>query len=117
MVENVLFWKRLFFSTVSNQTIESLLDLLELNNYKNIMVKNLSYGEVRKLEICRLIIEQKKLWIMDEPYSGFDELMTDIFNEILINHTKNGGMVIFSSHIYPRIMGIDDLLLENYANI
>ena len=53
--------------------IESLLDLLQLNVYKNVMIKYLSYGEIRKLEICRLIIEQKKLWIMDEPYSGFDE--------------------------------------------
>ena len=68
-------------STISDQMIESLLDLLQLNIYKNVMIKYLSYGEIRKLELCRLMIEQKKLWIMDEPYSGLDEPMTNIFND------------------------------------
>ena len=83
--------------------------------HKNIMVKHLSYGDTRKLEICRLVIEQKKLWIMDEPYSGLDESMISILNETLNNHTKNGGMIIFSSHFNPQIMNIEDLILENYV--
>ncbi len=115
--ENILFWKKLFLSSISDQMIESLLNLLQLNIYKNVMVKYLSYGEIRKLELCRLMIEQKKLWILDEPYSGLDELTTNIFNETLINHSQNGGMVIFSSHFYPPITSIEDLPLEHYANI
>ena len=30
----------------------------------------------------------------------------------LKNHIKNGGMAIFSSHFYPKIMNIEDLILE-----
>ena len=53
---------------------------------------------------------------MDEPYSGLDESMINILNETLKNHIKNGGMAIFSSHFYPKIMNIEDLILENYVN-
>jgi len=113
--ENILFWKKIFFSSIIDKTIESLLNILQINMHKNIMVKHLSYGDTRKLEICRLVIEQKKLWIMDEPYSGLDESMISILNETLNNHTKNGGMIIFSSHFNPQIMNIEDLILENYV--
>ena len=27
----------------------------------------LSSGEIKKLELLRLILEQKKLWVLDEP--------------------------------------------------
>ena len=114
--ENIKFWQRIFFSSISNKTIESLLELLEINIYKNVMTKYLSSGEIRKLELCRLMIEQKKLWILDEPYSDLDGSMVAIVNETLKNHTMNGGMVIFASHFNPQIMDIEDLQLEDYAN-
>ena len=34
----------------------------------------LSSGEIKKLELLRLILEQKKLWILDEPYNHLDSL-------------------------------------------
>ena len=114
--ENIKFWLKIFSSTTSKKTIESLLELLEIQIYKNVMVKYLSLGEIRKLELCRLVIEQKKLWILDEPYLGLDESITTILNETLKSHSNNGGMIIFSSHFHPQIMDIEDLQLEDYEN-
>ena len=85
-------------------------------NYKNTLVKNLSYGEKRKLEISRLVIEKKKLWILDEPYLGLDKTIISTLNETLTKHIKNEGMAIFASHFSPEISGIETIELENYAN-
>ena len=114
--ENIKFWQNLFASPIQNKEIEALLEMLDINNYINTFVKHLSYGEKRKLEISRLVIEKKKLWIFDEPYLGLDDIAINIFNETLKNHSKSGGMVIFSSHYHLEIQGVDTIDLEDYAH-
>ena len=99
VIENILFWCKLFSSKINTIQIKSILNLLVLNEYRNSYVGSLSYGEVKKLELSRLIIEQKKLWILDEPYIGLDDKSIELVNETIENHAKLGGMVIFTSHI------------------
>lgn len=113
--ENIKFWQNIFSSTIQNHEIDTLLEMLNIQNYKQTMVKYLSFGEKRKLEMSRLIIEKKKLWIFDEPYLGLDEAAITVFNETLISHTKAEGMVIFTSHYHLEIKGIETINLENYA--
>lgn len=110
--ENILFWKKIFSSTITQKEVQSMLNLLLLNQYVNTQVNNLSYGETKKLEISRLIIENKKLWILDEPYIGLDENTVEILNQTILKHVEMDGIVIFTSHIYPKIQGIDIITLE-----
>ena len=114
--ENIEFWQKLFKSPIKKNEIDLLLEMLNIHNYKKTFVKYLSYGEKRKLEISRLILEKKKLWIFDEPYLGLDEAAINIFNETLKNHTKAEGMVIFSSHYHLEMRGLNTIYLENYVN-
>ena len=114
--ENTQFWKNLFASPIQDKEIEALLEMLDIKNYINTFVKHLSYGEKRKLEISRLIIEKKKLWIFDEPYLGLDDIAINIFNETLKNHSKSGGMTIISSHYHFEVQGVDTIDLEDYAH-
>jgi len=113
--ENILFWKKLFSSSINMKEIDSILDLLSLREYNNTLTSNLSYGEIKKLELSRLVIEQKKLWVLDEPYLGLDNHSTNLINQTLINHIKSDGMVIFSSHFSPNVPNLEILHLENYA--
>jgi len=100
---------------ISKKEINAILNLLSLSNYRNTLVNFLSNGETKKLELARLVIEQKKLWILDEPYIGLDIDAINLLNETFINHTKSGGMIIFSSHFIPDIPDLENLHLENYA--
>jgi len=92
------------------------LKLLSLYRYKNTLVSSLSYGEVKKLELLRLIIEQKKIWVLDEPYIGLDLISTKLINETIVNHARLGGMVIFTSHVPVDIAKLEILHLKNYEN-
>ena len=115
VIENIFFWKKLFSSIISKKEIDAILDLLSLDSYRNTPINYLSNGEIKKLELTRLVIEQKKLWMLDEPYIGLDIETINLLNETFINHTKSGGMIIFSSHYVPDIPNIENLQLENYA--
>ena len=53
--ENIQFWKNIFQSAIIKNEINRLLEFLQIENYKNTMIKNLSYGEIRRLEICNII--------------------------------------------------------------
>ena len=116
VIENIKFWKKLFSSPIESKEIDAIMNLLLLEDYKNTKVNYLSTGEIRKLELCRLVIEHKKLWILDEPYAGLDELMIDLINETFKNHIANGGMIIFSSHNNPELQNMETIQLEDYAN-
>ena len=113
--ENIFFWCKLFYSKIKPHEIESILEILQLSDYQNSHVNNLSYGEIKKLELSRLIIEQKKLWVLDEPYIGLDEKSVELINETIKNHAELGGMVIFTSHTNPEIINIEKLNLDNNA--
>ena len=117
LIENINFWKNIFRSKKTNDEIIRILNLLRLNEYKKILVKFMSFGEIRKLELCRLILENKLLWILDEPYLGLDKTTCEIINETFINHSKNGGMIIFSSHIKVEIPNKNELNLDEYEYI
>ena len=114
--ENIKFWLMLFSSKITLNELEAIFNLLGLNEYKNTQVSYLSTGEIKKLELCRLVIEQKKLWILDEPYSGLDKQTSEIINETFKNHTDSGGMIIFSSHNNHELKNMEIIHLENYVN-
>ena len=114
--ENIRFWVKLFSSNIQSKQLEGIFDLLSLDKYKNTQVNFLSKGEIRKLELFRLVIEQKKLWILDEPYVGLDESTYELINETFANHIENNGMIFFSSHHYPELQNMETINLENYAN-
>ena len=114
--ENIFFWKKLFSSKITNNETDSILSVLGLNKYKTEKISNLSFGESKKLEFCRLVIEKKQLWIMDEPYAGIDDETCELLDETFKNHIKKDGMIIFSSHRNPELQNIETIQLENYAH-
>ena len=71
----------------------------------------LSSGELKKLELLRLILEQKKLWILDEPYNHLDDLSINILNQTFIDHKNKDGVILFTSHLNPNI---DNLEVINF---
>ena len=109
--ENIVFWCELFSSKIKIKEIDAILNLLSLYQYKNTPINQLSYGEIKKLELSRLIIEHKKLWILDEPYIGLDRSSTNLVNQTIINHANIGGMIIFTSHTIPEISTLHTLTI------
>ena len=96
--ENIKIWKKNFLSKVSDKQIEKILSILYLDKYINNKVNRLSLGEIKKLELLRLIIENKKMWFLDEPFTNLDSHAIDVISQTFLDHSNNGGCIIFSSH-------------------
>ena len=96
--ENINIWKKIFLSRINGDQIENILRTLKLDIHLNQKVNSLSFGETKKLEFLRLIIENKKIWILDEPLSNLDEESIDIIKQTFEDHGSKDGSIIFSSH-------------------
>jgi len=80
-------------------------------NYLNKKVATLSFGETKKLEFLRLIIENKKVWILDEPLSNLDEDSIELMKQTFEDHCSKEGSIIFSSHQNPGIYVTEEIEL------
>ncbi len=109
--DNVNIWKRFFISNINNAQIEKALKTLKLDNYLNKKVGTLSFGETKKLEFLRLIIENKNVWILDEPLSNLDEDSIELVKQTFEDHCAKEGSIIFSSHQNPGIYVTEEMQL------
>ena len=107
VLDNINFWSRLSSSKLTKDEIELLLETFNLQKYQNTKTMYLSSGEIRKLELLRLILEQKKLWILDEPYNHLDDLSIEILNQTFIDHINKDGVILFTSHLKPSIDNLE----------
>ena len=101
VLDNIKFWKGLSSSNLSDDDTFLLLETFSLKKYLNTQTMYLSSGEVKKLELLRLILEQKKIWILDEPYNHLDDSSIEIMNQTFVDHTNNDGIILFASHYNP----------------
>ena len=109
--ENINIWKKIFLSKINSDQIENILRTLKLDINLNQKVKSLSFGETKKLELLRLIIEDKKIWILDEPLSNLDEESINIMKQTFEDHSSKDGSIIFSSHQDSEIDVTDEIIL------
>ena len=109
--DNIKIWRKFFISKINNAQIETALKTLKLDNYLNKKVGTLSFGETKKLEFLRLIIENKNVWILDEPLSNLDEDSIDLMKQTFEDHCTKEGSIIFSSHQNPGIYVTEEMQL------
>lgn len=78
--------------------LDYLLDKFEIKEYKNKKIKELSKGNQQKIQFIMAILNEPKLLILDEPFSGLDPFNVELFKKEIIEMSKKGSMIIFSSH-------------------
>ena len=109
VIDNINFWRGLSSSNISDDDIFILLETFNLKKYIRTETMYLSAGEIKKLELLRLILEKRKIWILDEPYNHLDDLSIEILNQTFVDHTNNNGIILFTSHYSPQIAKLDIL--------
>lgn len=86
------------FAALPCQTIDYALNAVGLDAYSDETSVNLSAGQRRRLNLSRLWLESKPIWILDEPYTALDSDMIEKVNQRIISHCQQGGIVILTSH-------------------
>lgn len=81
------------------QTLEELVELLDLKALLHKPVRNLSLGERMKCEIAGALLHRPRVLFLDEPTLGLDVTMQRRIREFVREYNRrNGATVLLTSH-------------------
>ncbi|MBR1749020.1 MAG: ATP-binding cassette domain-containing protein [Bacilli bacterium] len=78
--------------------LDQWLTRLDIQEYKNKRIKELSKGNQQKIQFICALIHHPKLLLLDEPFTGLDPFNVTVLMSILKELAREGTMIIFSSH-------------------
>jgi len=85
-----------------------VLEMIGVDLDPNTPVYSLSIGEQQMVEIARVISQESKLVIMDEPNSALTDRETEVLFDILRRMKEQGITVIYISHRLEEVFTIAD---------
>lgn len=94
--------------------VSELIKGFHFENYTNVLLKDLSTGNRKKVFLITAFALKPKLLFLDEPINGLDFQSTEYLYQQIANY-KTYGTVLFSSHILESITLTSDrvLILKN----
>ena len=90
-------WKW-FLSTEEKQKVLDVLEKMELSDKKDIVVENLSAGEIQKANIALGLLSGADVFLLDEPTSNMDLVNQIKTLDMIKNLTKSNITVVMIMH-------------------
>lgn len=99
-----------------NET-ERLVKKFNFENYRSVMIKNLSLGNKRKAYLITAFALKPELLLLDEPVNGLDFQSTEALYEEISGYRKY-GTILFSSHVLESVtLTCDKILILDEGHI
>jgi len=91
----------------------------EIDAWWNKKVEELSKGMAQKIQFITTVMHRPKLLILDEPFSGFDPINTNLVKNEILKLRDDGATIILSTHNMGSVEEICDeiALLNNSKKI
>jgi len=86
-----------------NPQIEDALAKVGLYGYEDIPSHALSAGQHRRVNLARLYLSARPLWLLDEPFTAIDRGGVAELEALLVAHVERGGAVVMTSHQLLRV--------------
>ncbi len=80
---------------------KSLFDALEkvgLYGYENVLCRNLSAGQQRRVALARLYLSRASIWVLDEIFTAIDKQGVAQLELFLAEKAKTGVTIILTTH-------------------
>ena len=107
-------------ATASDIKTESVLKRIGLFQRSDVLARQLSAGQKRKLALARLMMTENSFWVLDEPFTSLDTETVKFFESLIKQHITRGGMLILTSHheidlsgLSVSHMNLSDMSLSN----
>lgn len=82
-----------------SQNAAAALKRMGLAERHDVLVRELSAGQQKRLALARLLLKKSALWVLDEPSVSLDKAGVDLLKAMVFDQRAEGGMVIYTSHI------------------
>lgn len=88
--------------------IESILELMRLKRFRYTQGMFLSGGECRRTEIARLLCQDPKYLLLDEPFAGIDPISVRDTQKMIKELSSTGLGILVTDHNYRDLLSICD---------
>jgi heme ABC exporter ATP-binding subunit CcmA len=96
--ENLLFSAEMYGVTRSGVRVEQLLSEARLLGHVSKPTDQLSHGMRRRLSICRALIHDPSILLLDEPFSGLDDQGRAWLEQLLARQRTCSKAICFTTH-------------------
>ena len=117
-LEGAIYFGRARKEEVEHRKIvEEIIDFLEMQSIRKELVRSLSYGQRKKVELGRALAMEPKLLLLDEPMAGMNvEAKEDIARFIIDIVEGKSICVILVEHDMGVVMDIaDEIMVLNFG--
>jgi ABC-2 type transport system ATP-binding protein len=88
------------------------LKKMDASDWENKKIQELSKGMQQKVQFISTILHEPEILILDEPFSGFDPINTELLKTIIIDMKKAGKTILLSTHVMEQVEQMcDDICL------
>jgi branched-chain amino acid transport system ATP-binding protein len=89
------------------ETVDNYLSIFMLQNKKNEIAGNLSYGDQRKLEVARALASEPRVLLLDEPAAGMNPYEVGKLMEFILGIRERFRLsILLIEHQMRLVMGI-----------
>lgn len=117
--ENLLIFAMIYGVNDHRRKIEELLALFEIAHLKDKITGHLSSGESTRVNLCKSLLNDPELLMLDEPTASLDPDIADKVRKLLRRIQREKGMtMIYTSHNMRDVQEVcDRVLFMNKGNI
>lgn len=88
-----------------------LLERFDLADRAKSAIGDMSKGMAQKVQLATALVNEPKLLMLDEPFSGLDPVNQTLLEDEILRASKRGAAVIFSTHVMQHAERLCDRLL------
>lgn len=98
VLENIAMQLALVKSKQEGAEIDLVLKNFGLDHVADRLCHRLSMGQQRKVALAALVLKQKPIWVLDEPFTALDRNTIEVLCRYIKSHLAIGGIIIVASH-------------------
>jgi ABC-2 type transport system ATP-binding protein len=83
----------------SRKRIADLVELFDLGEHAGKLISSLSHGTKQKVSLASAVLHRPELLLLDEPTGGLDPRATRKIKDIMLELSRSGCAILFSTHI------------------
>ncbi len=100
------------------QKTQYWLKKFDILSWQGKKVEELSKGMQQKIQFIATVIHEPDLYILDEPFSGFDPVNTELLKKELLDLKAKGKTIILSTHNMESVEELcDEISLINKSRV